>query len=232
MTASEWQTCTQPERMLAFLGDRASGRKLRHFLVACARRVLPPDPDAAMVEALAAAERFADGALSRHRLGQARAALKAGHVAWAARWAPLYTDHVRSVPAWHATREQVVRAAREGAQCCAWASTRRIHLGGIVMSYPQEEYEAQAGHLRDIFGSPALAQPLRPGEVTATARSLAQAAYDDRILPAGLLDPARLAVLADALEEAGADAELLGHLRGPGPHVRGCWAVDAVLGKE
>jgi hypothetical protein len=52
-------------------------------------------------------------------------------------------------------------------------------------------------------------------------------------LPAGQLDPTRLAVLADAVEEAGCtDADLLGHLRGPGPHVRGCWAVDLLLGKE
>jgi hypothetical protein len=42
-----------------------------------------------------------------------------------------------------------------------------------------------------------------------------------------------LPVLADALEDAGCtDAELLGHLRSPGPHVRGCWAVDLVLGKS
>jgi hypothetical protein len=41
-----------------------------------------------------------------------------------------------------------------------------------------------------------------------------------------------LPVLADALEEAGCtDADLLGHLRGPGPHVRGCWALDLLLGK-
>jgi hypothetical protein len=46
-------------------------------------------------------------------------------------------------------------------------------------------------------------------------------------------DPACLARLADALEDAGCtDPELLGHLRSPGPHVRGCWAVDLVLGKE
>ena len=40
----------------------------------------------------------------------------------------------------------------------------------------------------------------------------------------------RTSLLADALEDAGCtDADLLGHLRGPGPHVRGCWAVDLVL---
>ena len=43
----------------------------------------------------------------------------------------------------------------------------------------------------------------------------------------------RTNMLADALEDAGCtDANLLGHLRSPGPHVRGCWAVDLVLGKE
>ena len=43
----------------------------------------------------------------------------------------------------------------------------------------------------------------------------------------------RLPLLADALEDAGCtDADLLGHLRSPGPHVRGCWAVDLVLGKS
>ena len=39
-------------------------------------------------------------------------------------------------------------------------------------------------------------------------------------------------ILGDALEEAGcADEALLAHCRGPGPHVRGCWAVDLILGK-
>jgi hypothetical protein len=42
-----------------------------------------------------------------------------------------------------------------------------------------------------------------------------------------------LAILSDALEDAGCnDAELLGHLRSPGPHVRGCRAVHLVLGKS
>ena len=54
---------------------------------------------------------------------------------------------------------------------------------------------------------------------------LAQAIYEER-------DLRRLPVLADALEDAGCeDADLLGHLRGPGRHVRGCWALDLVLGK-
>ncbi len=59
---------------------------------------------------------------------------------------------------------------------------------------------------------------------------LAEIAYQERLLPSGHLDPARLAVLSDALEEAGCtDAEILSHLRSRGPHVRGCWALDLVL---
>ena len=46
-------------------------------------------------------------------------------------------------------------------------------------------------------------------------------------------DPTRLAVLADALEETGSDnADILNHCRVEGPHVRGCWALDLVVGKE
>jgi hypothetical protein len=43
----------------------------------------------------------------------------------------------------------------------------------------------------------------------------------------------RLPILADALEDAGCDnGDILSHCRSPGPHVRGCWAVDLILGKQ
>jgi hypothetical protein len=39
-------------------------------------------------------------------------------------------------------------------------------------------------------------------------------------------------LLADALMDAGCDCgEVLDHLQGPGPHVRGCWGLDVVLGR-
>jgi hypothetical protein len=59
-----------------------------------------------------------------------------------------------------------------------------------------------------------------------TVPKLAQAVYEERAFD-------RLAIMADALEDAGcADPDLLGHLRGPDWHARGCWAVDLILGKE
>jgi hypothetical protein len=73
---------------------------------------------------------------------------------------------------------------------------------------------------------------VNPSWLSAAVVAVARAAYEERQLPAGTLDAARLAVLADALEEAGCtDAALLGHCRGAGPHVRGCWVVDALLGQ-
>jgi hypothetical protein len=65
-----------------------------------------------------------------------------------------------------------------------------------------------------------------------TVVHLAQAAYEERELPRGHLDRHRLAVLADAVEEAGGDAKLVAHLRDLGPHCRGCWSVDLLLGKS
>src|SRR5262249_2422186 len=89
--------------------------------------------------------------------------------------------------------------------------------------------------LRDIF-NPFRHMPINPAVLAwndGTVARLAQAAYEERQLPAGALDNGRLAVLADALEETGCmDADMLDHLRGPGPHVRGCWPVDLCLGKS
>jgi hypothetical protein len=50
----------------------------------------------------------------------------------------------------------------------------------------------------------------------------------------GSQDFSGLPILADALQEAGCTSDdLLNHLRDPhATHVRGCWALDLVLGKE
>jgi hypothetical protein len=92
------------------------------------------------------------------------------------------------------------------------------------------EYARQADLLREIVGNPfgplSISLSFRTPDVVALART----AYDERHLPRGELDLHRLAVLADDLEEAGATGNLVEHLRSPGPHVRGCWALDLVLG--
>lgn len=87
--------------------------------------------------------------------------------------------------------------------------------------------------VRDVFPNPFRVAVLGPTHRTPAVSSLAQAAYDERDLPSGHINPARLAVLSDALEESGcADGDLLSHLRASGPHIRGCWALDLILGKQ
>jgi hypothetical protein len=101
------------------------------------------------------------------------------------------------------------------------------------------ESRFQAAVLRCVVGNPFRPRGLDPAALAwragngRTVADLATAAYEERVMPGGLLDTAQLAVLADALEDVGCtDQEILGHLRSPGPHVRGCWALDVVLLKQ
>jgi hypothetical protein len=90
----------------------------------------------------------------------------------------------------------------------------------------RSESEAHACLLRDIFGNFFRPVTVDPSWLTSTAVSLARLMYDSR-------DFSAMPILADALQDAGCDSDdILNHCRGPGPHVRGCWIVDLVLGKE
>src|SRR5262249_3219048 len=100
----------------------------------------------------------------------------------------------------------------------------------MLEEFKRPEKAAHAHVLRDLF-NPFRPLLLNPSLLTPTILSLAQAAYDELLLPQGHFDPQRLSVLADALEEVGAGEDLIAHLRSPGPHVRGCHVVDAVLSR-
>jgi hypothetical protein len=133
------------------------------------------------------------------------------------------------------------RAAPQGtpewsAALAAWAAAGQQALAAEVVASKAEK-ENQSQILRDVFGPRPFSPPPFPSALLAwndrTVPRLAQAAYDDRRLPDGTLDSSRLAIIADALLDAGCDdEELLSHLRSAGPHVRGCWAVDVVLGRS
>jgi hypothetical protein len=86
---------------------------------------------------------------------------------------------------------------------------------------------------RCVFGNPFRPVRLDRGSISTTIKALAQAAYEERHPSRKELDPTRLAILADALEEASCtDRDILDHLRSPGPHVRGCWALDLLTCRE
>jgi hypothetical protein len=99
----------------------------------------------------------------------------------------------------------------------------------------EKERAAQCEILRDIV-------PFQPVQIDpellswrdGTAVRLAEAACERRSMPSlGLLDAESLALLADALEEAGCtEKAILEHLRGSSMHYLGCWVVNLVLGKK
>lgn len=87
------------------------------------------------------------------------------------------------------------------------------------------EIKEQAKLLRDLLGNPLHPRDLDPAWRTSAVLALARGMYESR-------DFGAMPMLADALEDAGcSDPDVLLHCRGPGPHVRGCWLVDALLGK-
>jgi hypothetical protein len=228
MTEAEWLVCEDPRPMLELLGRKADSRKLRLFAAACARRLSHLLDDERSRRALELAERYADrgkkGPPSRNELRQAE--LEAWRVAHAMNNGPDYSRYNAARSAMEAAASTPLRAAQGAAEHAA-------HAVSAPRPQRSKERAAQADLLRCVFGNPWRPSTLNPAWLTPAVVSLAAAAYNERNLPAGTLDANRLAVLADALEDAGCtDADLLSHLRSPGPHVRGCWAVDLLLGKE
>jgi hypothetical protein len=232
----------------------ASERALRLALCACCRRVwgsLGPKGRAAVE----AAEAFADGELPAAVLldAGAAAAAEAGAAApYTARsragWAAAWLAQGRLCHP-----DQVLRAAATAAAYAVVSYEETLEeMDGAAEGRPQPlserwnaahdaERAAQAALLREVFGDPyrrdafddtdddraagALTPPLHAWRSWegGTVPRLAEHVYAER-------DFSALPVLADALEDAGCtDADLLGHLRGPGPHVRGCWAADLLL---
>jgi hypothetical protein len=229
MTEHEWREATDPQKLLTFLRNagKASERKLRLFAVACCRRVWSLLTDERSRQAVEVAEKYADGGVAAKELDHALSlALLHAH-SLLGRGGPACDA------AYAAARCAVVFAADAvgAAQYTAWAIGQKARP---VVRLPEQA--SQAVILRDIYSNPFHPlPPLDPAVLTWNGGAVAQlalAAYNERSMPSGHLDPARLVVLADALEEAGAPAALLEHLRSPGPHVRGCFALDLVLGNE
>src|SRR5947209_2610439 len=90
---------------------------------------------------------------------------------------------------------------------------------------------------RHCGGPPVGGASLRPELEDVIRRRRAERGRDrDDPLPDGLYesrDFSAMPILADALQDSGcANEQVLTHCRDGGPHVRGCWVVDAILGKS
>jgi hypothetical protein len=211
MTQAEWLACTDPRQMLSEIGfEGASYRKCRLFCCAYCRsffwNYLPPG----VRDAVEVAEAYADQTVSKYKLRKAQDAFPCGAITNAERRAGLAAQLTTSPT-------NPFRSA-----CMLLDNRNTLPWRGGK--------KAITRLIRDIFGF-----PLRPDTtITGSALTwsdgtipkLAQAIFNERAFD-------RLPILADALEDAGCtNGAILDHLRGPGPHVRGCWALDLILGKE
>jgi hypothetical protein len=215
MTEQEWLACTDPMLMLSHLRRRRHERKLRLFGCSSCRCVWKLLIDERSRRAVEASECFADGTISQRELDAAIAA--ASHSS-----DDLEDKCLATLP----QRElQIVEDAWNAAEM-AWKATVGHHeiyeIAHISLGFTVNVLNL----LRDIFGN-----PFRPAAVdrrwlTSTVIDVSTAIYNERAFD-------HMPVLADALMEAGCDnEELTAHCRAERPHVRGCWAVDSILGKS
>jgi hypothetical protein len=243
MTEGDWLKSEEPQRLLQFLGREVilladqgppergpamrrhllrltSRRKAGLFACACSRRLWPVFQDERSRKAIQTTELFLDGYAEESQRWAAATEAEAAR------------DAIKTLPGEPGrTQAQIARAAAIAAMKTAWlhvedAATESAEAATWAGLFPTlgDAHKDQAALLRDIWGN-----PFRPVEVEASWRTppvvaLATTIYEERCFE-------DMPVLADALDEVGADAELLQHLRQKeAGHCRGCWCLDLVLG--
>lgn len=221
MTESEWMACSDPTSMLDSLRGKASDRKLRLFACACCRLQWHLLADGRSRRAVEIAEGYADGLVTElERENVAAEALSAASEAAVARAGASERDTAAltayaATAAWYTVYYQANSAARTtcDAEAVDWYAANQIGM-------PHPDL------IREVCGNPFRPVRLDPAWLSSDVMALARTIYEERAFD-------RMPELADALEEAGChDADTLGHCRQAGPHVRGCWVVDAILGRE
>ncbi len=213
MTEAEWLNCGYSYDMLDQLAGKASDRKLRLFASACCRALWHFIVDSNCRNAVEMSERFADKLTSAEELEEAARRSPPGRPSGGS-WAPVRLSFARQA------RRAVLATCQPVAQDAAWETARQS------MALIQN---LQAHILRDIFGNPFRPAVLDPAWLRwrdGFIPQVAQSIYDERRF-------ADLPILGDALEDAGCtNIDILDHCHRPGEHVRGCWVLDLLLGKQ
>jgi hypothetical protein len=215
-----WRSMPEPS------GEEEPDRKKLLLVAHLVRQVADQMTDPVFVASIEAGELAADGLISQKEM-------------WAA--------HERAYAVYDTTRQP--HKAAQDAACVAQrylyeqnetaemmvgaAGSRAAHLAGGRGKKTEAARRAAEHAMRELIRqmiNEVHGNPFRPVAFPCEWRSeavvaLARHMYDSR-------DFSAMPILGDALEEAGCtDATVLEHLRGPGPHIRGCWVVDLVLEK-
>jgi hypothetical protein len=237
MTEQEWLNSSSLSTMVYFLRGRTTIRKWDLFAVACCRCIQHLLLDQRSRNAIAVIDRLAGGdahhddvelaqRLACAALADSGAARKRNPVEDIARVISIPTLEPASRA--HATAMSVASVVAQMAWKEAMGTSRRLQ--------DKRRQEAHIRHdaiqsllLREVIGNPFHPVFIDPGWIDwndGTVRRIAESIYDERAFD-------RMPILADALEDAGCnDPGILDHCRNNEPHVRGCWIVDLLLGKE
>jgi hypothetical protein len=230
MTEAEWLECDSPVPMLRCLQGDASDRKLRLFGCVCCRRHWHLLTDERSRMAVEMAELWADGLATEAELEAAQSAAdQAKDDRVLARHDSEYSNSERFTNAARAAGLLATVNPFSTDRCLVVAGYCRVialHETG-ERDRPESDDISLCTIIRDIFGNPFRPATFSPAWRTDTAVSLARGMYESR-------DFSAMPILADALQDAGCDSDdILAHCRDANAtHVRGCWVVDLVLGKE
>ena len=214
MTEKEWLVGANPHQMMDFMNRKEHSRKSR--LVGCALcRSIWEDLGPADQHAVELAERYADGLVSKPELtaGSKKVA--------------------RMSPAWGVSRpthrgSQTAGAMQSVVEAVYWIKIAQAEKNP-ALSFDEVRQLIQKQEIElicCIFGNPFRPTTILPEWRTSTVLALATGIYEEKAFD-------RMPILADALQDSGCSNEdILNHCRGPGPHVRGCFLIDLILGKQ
>lgn len=246
LTEEEWLSCPLPSLMLRYLYRVSNGRKRRLFAVACCRRITPLIPPR-FLPLVDVAEAYADGRATREQLWEA----------WmCAGWMKEPDD---TMLAEGQTRpceyDDTLTDADERTINCVYRVTNPPETYDIVTDWVDDaanwvalnaanaaaflpeagtwektklwaEWAYQADVLRDIYGN-----PFRPLHFSPQWRTPEVLALAQDIDASGMFE--QMPQLGEGLQGAGCQEEaVLEHCGSHTPHVRGCWVIDALLGKS
>jgi hypothetical protein len=231
VTETEWLETGDPRRLLKHLHGKVSTRKRRLFSVACCRRVRHLFDDRRSQDAIEVVERYAERRANGQELAVAAAgaaqansqhdAMAVGAVPaktnvfpgrfWAARAAWWATNAHANVAAWKAARESSFAASMALA-----SSDPSVSTADALRC----ERQSQCQLLRDIFGNPFCPLPPRPEAVAPLAERIYAGEWE--LMP----------IFGECLQEQGYWSEGEHCLDPNNEHVKGCWVVDWVTGRE
>jgi hypothetical protein len=245
MTEAEWLGCTDLEDLLEQVKGKesrrnvpctTSERKLRLFACACCRRIWHLLTDQPSRNAVLVGERFADGratagerAAAQRSAGNAISDISDAH--WNGDWDSLDVPFIPAASAafllvvegdtqWDEYTPYLPDAGEVALNC-----TTAVGFAGEP-SAVHAEAAAERALFHEVMGN-----PFRPVTVHRSALPEEVILFGRTIYIERLFD--RMPELADVLERAGCtDKGILDHCRGPGPHVRGCWVIDLLLGRS